>query len=91
MGLAQAIKGVVIMCYPIIVQFLQEKYGYRGTMAVLTAVSSHTIFAMILMHPVEWHLKTIKVPVDESEPRKKNLTFIFQESGIIFMLTILSF
>lgn len=75
------------MCYPIIVQFLQEKYGYRGTMLVLTAISAHTIFAMTVMHPIEWHLKTIKVPIEESEPRKA--TVILQESGIILMLTIL--
>lgn len=70
MSVAQVLKGVGVMTYPLMVQFLMEKYGFRGTMAIIAAINSHAIFGMLVMHPVEWHCKIIKVPVDEDEPRK---------------------
>lgn len=74
MGITQALKGLGIICYPIIVQFLQEKYDFCGMLAILTAINSHCILAMIVMHPVDWHLKSIRVPVDESESCKLMLS-----------------
>ncbi|XP_055300651.1 monocarboxylate transporter 14-like [Sitodiplosis mosellana] len=68
MGIMQALKGIGIMGYPIMVQFLMERYGFRGTMAVIAAINAHAILGMLAMHPIEWHYKVIKVPVDEDEP-----------------------
>lgn len=79
MGIAQALKGVGIMSFPIIVQFLMEKYGFRGAMAIIAAINTHSIFAMLLMHPVEWHLEVKKVPVDEAEPCKSNQCYLFNK------------
>lgn len=73
MSITQVLKGVGIMAYPIMVQFLMEKYGFRGTMAIIAAINAHAILGMLSMHPIEWHYKVIKVPVDEDEPRKLSL------------------
>lgn len=75
MGITQALKGVGIMGYPILVQFLMERYGFRGTMAVIAAINAHAILGMLVMHPIEWHYKVIKIPVDEDEPCKLSLSF----------------
>lgn len=74
MGIAQALKGVGIMSYPIMVQFFMDKYGFRGTMAVLAAINSHAILGMLAFQPVEWHQKLIKIPLDEVEPRNSLLS-----------------
>lgn len=66
MSLCQASKGIGIMAYPIMVQYLMDKYGFRGAAAVISAIHAHNIFAMICMHPVEWHCEIIKIPIEES-------------------------
>lgn len=71
MSVAQSLIGIGTMVYPIIVQFLMDTYGFRGTMAVLAAINAHAILGMLVMHPIEWHYKYIKVPVDELKPCKK--------------------
>ena len=70
MSFAQTLVGVGTMVYPLMVQLLMEKYGYRGMIAVIASINSHAIFGMLSMHPVEWHYEIIKIPVDEAEPCK---------------------
>lgn len=67
MTIAQLIKGIGSTTYPILAQFLMERFGFRGTLVIISAIHSHTIFAMVLMHPIEWHLKEVLVPINESE------------------------
>lgn len=45
-------------------------YNFRGAMAVIAAINSHVIFAMIGMHPIEWHYKVIEIPVEDAKPCK---------------------
>lgn len=70
MSLAQAIIGILMMGFPIMVNFLMETYGFRGMLAIIAALSAHNIFGMMLMHPIEWHYKMIKVPIRETQPCK---------------------
>lgn len=67
MSLAQALKGIGLTIYPVVVQYLVEKFGFRGAALIVSAIHAHTIFGMMIMHPVEWHVKEIQVPVDETE------------------------
>lgn len=67
MSLTQTLKGFCIMMYPIIVQLLVDQFGFRGAAAIVAAIHAHTIIGMIIMHPVEWHLKTVKVPIEEAD------------------------
>lgn len=71
MSVAQSLIGVGTMFYPILVQFLMDKYGFRGSMAVISAFNAHAIFGMLVMHPIDWHYNIVKIPVDESKPRKQ--------------------
>lgn len=71
MSATQVLKGVLATAYPIAVQFLMERYGFRGATVILAAIHAHTIFAMVVMHPVSWHYKEIKVPIEESQSCEK--------------------
>lgn len=68
MGIAQTLTGLVIMIYPILVNFLMETYGFAGASAILAAINLHVVLGMLLMHPVKWHYKIIQVPEEESRP-----------------------
>ena len=57
MSMAQTLIGLVMMIYPIMIQKLLEIYGFRGTMALIAAINAHAIIGMLLMHPVQWHMK----------------------------------
>lgn len=70
MSLLQASKGVLISLYPILVKVLMNIYGFRGAMALIGAMSAHAIVGMLMLHPIEWHQKIVKVPVVELQPSK---------------------
>lgn len=59
MSVAQSLFGLGTMAYPMFVQYFMEEFGYRGFMAIRASVHGHVIFAMLVMHPVEWHMKKI--------------------------------
>lgn len=59
MSVAQSLFGLGTMVYPLCVHYLMEQFGYRGFMAIRAGVHGHLIFAMLVMHPVEWHMKKI--------------------------------
>ncbi|KAJ6640355.1 Monocarboxylate transporter 12, partial [Pseudolycoriella hygida] len=59
MSVAQSIFGLGTMAYPIFVQFFMEEFGYRGFMAIRAGFHGHVLFGMLLMHPVEWHMKKV--------------------------------
>lgn len=70
MSLAQAIIGIGMMGYPIVIHFLMETYGFRGMCAIVAAINANIIAGMIAMHPVKWHYKIIEVPAHEMQPCK---------------------
>lgn len=61
MSIAQTLIGLGTMGYPIMVQTLMDLYGFRGCMAVIAAVNAHAILGMMVMHPVAWHMKEIRI------------------------------
>lgn len=61
MGLAQSMLGLGSMGFPLIVEKLMSEYGYRGCMSIIAAINGHALFGMLIMHPVEWHMRTIEV------------------------------
>uniref|UniRef100_A0A182MSX0 Major facilitator superfamily (MFS) profile domain-containing protein n=1 Tax=Anopheles culicifacies TaxID=139723 RepID=A0A182MSX0_9DIPT len=62
MSVAQTLIGLGTMFYPIFIQRSMDAFGFRGCMAVLAAINSHTLLAMLVMHPVQWHMR--RVPLD---------------------------
>lgn len=70
MTLLQASKGVLLALYPIVVKVLMNTYGFRGAMAVIAALSAHVIVGMLMLHPIEWHYKIVKIPEIELQPSR---------------------
>ncbi|XP_053680188.1 monocarboxylate transporter 7 [Anopheles nili] len=69
MSVAQTLIGLGTMFYPIFIQRSMDAFGFRGCMAVLAAVNSHTLLAMLVMHPVEWHMRLVpSSPLPELAP-----------------------
>lgn len=86
MSLAQALKGIIIMVYPMLVHLLKEKYGFRGAAAVLAAINSHSIFGMLTMQPIEWHYKHVEIPVEENVSCKLNESIGY--NALVLMSTL---
>lgn len=70
MSAAQTLIGIGTMIYPILVQFLMDTYGFRGTLAILAAINGHAILGMLVMHPVEWHYNVVRIECDEIQSCK---------------------
>ncbi|XP_058800838.1 monocarboxylate transporter 14-like isoform X2 [Phymastichus coffea] len=51
MGVSQAIVGAGGIVYPILIEFMMEEYGFRGTSLIIGALSLNCIPAMALMKP----------------------------------------
>lgn len=78
MSIAQTLIGVGTMIYPIMVQILMDNFGFRGCMAVIAAINAHAIFGMLVLHPVQWHMKTIRITAvtgveDEEEEEEEDI------------------
>lgn len=72
MSAMQALKGLLIMMHPIVVNNAMNVYGFRGAMALIAAINAHAILGMLTQHPIEWHYKVIEVPEYELKPCKLN-------------------
>jgi Na+/melibiose symporter-like transporter len=71
MSIAQTLIGVGSVIFPIAIQKLMEIYGFRGCMLIMAAINAHTVLGMLVMHPVEWHMKRVEVAeAHEMIPRK---------------------
>ncbi|XP_045763605.1 monocarboxylate transporter 13-like isoform X2 [Maniola jurtina] len=60
MSANQTMSSMASMTFPILVTFLLSEYGFRWTLALIMALDLHLVFAVLVMHPVEWHM--IKIP-----------------------------
>ncbi|XP_011313812.1 uncharacterized protein [Fopius arisanus] len=56
----QIIMSLFGVLYPIMIGEMMKAFGYRGTVALIGALSLNSIFGMLLMHPVEQYLKNPK-------------------------------
>uniref|UniRef100_A0A1A9W694 Major facilitator superfamily (MFS) profile domain-containing protein n=1 Tax=Glossina brevipalpis TaxID=37001 RepID=A0A1A9W694_9MUSC len=65
MSFAQSLIGLGTMFYPVLMQKCLEWYGFRGCLAILAAINFHAVLGMLLMQPVEWHMR--RVPIDNQE------------------------
>ncbi|KAM7350408.1 monocarboxylate transporter 9 [Cochliomyia hominivorax] len=72
MSFAQSLIGVGSMFYPVLMQKLLEAYGFRGCLMVLAAINGHAVLGMLLMQPVEWHMR--KVPIEDEEIQGTDIT-----------------
>lgn len=55
MSICQLVISLLTMLFPLLVKKLFDEYGYRGTILILSGCAAHCLFAVVCMHPVEWH------------------------------------
>lgn len=65
LSLCKASIGMITMVYPLFIKFTITEYGFRGTLAILCAISSHSILGALVMHPVKWHMKKQPKPCEK--------------------------
>lgn len=56
LSLCKASIGLTTMVYPLFIKFTITEFGFRGTLSILCAISAHSIFGALVMHPVKWHM-----------------------------------
>lgn len=56
LSLCKASIGLITMVYPLFIKMTMAEYGFRGTLAIICAISAHSIFGAIVLHPVEWYM-----------------------------------
>uniref|UniRef100_A0A7G3APX1 Putative monocarboxylate transporter n=2 Tax=Lutzomyia longipalpis TaxID=7200 RepID=A0A7G3APX1_LUTLO len=83
MSIAQTLIGLGSMVYPILIQWLMDNYGFRGCMAIMAALNGHTIVGMLVMHPVEWHMRKERMDDPEEAVSQNMLKKIDQEEGTV--------
>ncbi|KAM3968054.1 monocarboxylate transporter 1 [Aphomia sociella] len=93
MSANQTMSSMASITFPMLVTFLLSEYGFRWTLALIMAVDLHLLFAMLVMHPVEWHLVKSKEEVNEIErplkcdvPNIKKLKFENYDESVVKML-----
>lgn len=67
MSFSQSLIGLGSMFYPVLMQKLLEWYGFRGCLMVLAAINSHAVLGMLLMQPVEWHMRVVTCEDEEMQ------------------------
>nr|QHN70670.1 MFS transporter 2 [Limenitis arthemis astyanax] len=89
MSANQTMSSMASITFPILVTFLLSEYGFRWTLALIMAVDLHLLFAMLVMHPVEWHMQkspeantTEQSSVCKIQKIKMTKTDVFDESNI---------
>ncbi|KAL6440488.1 hypothetical protein ACFW04_003187 [Cataglyphis niger] len=86
MSAAQVIIALGGIIYPTLTEKMMALYGFRGTAAIMGAISLNSIVGMTLMHPVEWHAKKVNdvraEKAREKEQRFKKLALSNRRSTI---------
>ncbi|EZA56390.1 Monocarboxylate transporter [Ooceraea biroi] len=74
MSASQVIISLGGIVYPSLTEKMMTMYGFRGTAAIMGAISLNSIVGMSVMHPVEWHAKKPE-EVRAERARKKERKF----------------
>lgn len=79
MGITQGLSVAAIMVWPAFTSFLMEKFGFRGTVAVFSALSLNAVLAALALQPVEKHMRKRKLSGCETD--EKVAENVDEESG----------
>lgn len=88
-GLSWTITGLGPILWPHLITWLSIMYGDTGTVLILSGFALHAVAGALLLHPVEWHSKSL---IEENIEEQKNLkSDVFEkkdkESGYFGSLT----
>lgn len=64
MSANQTMSSMASITFPIFITFLLAEYGFKGTLLLIMAIDLHILIAMLVMHPIEWHLVDRKVQAE---------------------------
>ncbi|KAG5315826.1 MOT9 protein, partial [Acromyrmex insinuator] len=72
---SQVIIGLGGIIFPTLCEKMLPIYGFRGTAAIIGALSLHSVVGMIMMHPVEWHAKKLEdVRAEKAREKRQNIS-----------------
>ncbi|KAG5332273.1 MOT9 protein, partial [Acromyrmex heyeri] len=72
---SQVIIGLGGIIFPTLCEKMLPIYGFRGTAAIIGALSLHSVIGMIMMHPVEWHAKKLEdVRAEKAREKRQNIS-----------------
>lgn len=60
-GIAMAISAIGLVISPIYITILQQLFDPDGAMLILAAFAMNGFISAVLLQPVKWHMKTIRV------------------------------
>lgn len=72
MAVIQVITGAAGIVWPSLTNKLLEEYGFRGTVAIFSAISLHGIPAVLTLQPAKRHYKQKELKEDEEETNPEN-------------------
>jgi MFS family permease len=61
MGICMSIVGIGPIAMPYIIEALMNEYGFRATVALITAICANALVGTALYQPVKWHLVPAKI------------------------------
>ncbi|XP_022821636.1 monocarboxylate transporter 6-like isoform X1 [Spodoptera litura] len=73
MSFVQTATGVNAMVAPIFVKWSLETFGSKGTLLLIGGISLNNFVAVMLMQPVQWHMKKVPIEVNEKTELKNLL------------------
>lgn len=57
MAMAQVLVAALNISFPFLATLSMDTFGFRGTVALISAYGLHGLPAMLSLHPVEWYMK----------------------------------
>lgn len=85
MGITQALTIAAIMVCPAFSSFLMERFGYRGTLAIVAALSLNCILAALALQPVEKHMikRKLSLSIASDQEEKEEYTKVDVEEKLL--------
>ncbi|XP_069674664.1 uncharacterized protein [Periplaneta americana] len=82
MGITQLVIGIGSMVVPLLFEILFEEYGFRGTQAVITAFSLHTLYSAVVQHPVEKHCTYRKGNIEDKQKLNAVEDYLYEKQSL---------
>lgn len=67
MSISMTILSAASIAYPAMATFFMGYFGFRGTLALVSAFGANCFVAVLLLDPVEWHMKRKLIEVADTE------------------------
>lgn len=66
-SICQTIIAGMGMAWPVLMSYLMRTYGFRGTVAILSALTLHLVAAAVMFQPGKLHYKRVPINAVELE------------------------